>query len=242
MRRVMVTPTFAAGLGVVIAAVMVYPMSRMVFSYGARCQVPGCGSGTVGGPGASAQPGRQMGAGADPASQPSAPPTSSGSGKVPPGQPVLSYQTLSQQDGSFTGEIVIDFQARSVPAKWALWISYPSARIVSVSGGVWQADNDHSGVISGTGPDGSSSDGGQLRVGFTVDSAAPGARPAGCTFNGKTCLFSDGSPAAGSVKSVSATPLRLGQDHDPEGSSWCKRGHSRTGHQSGPSPCHRKAA
>ena len=32
MRRVVVTPTFAAGLGVVVAAVLAYPM-QTVFSY-----------------------------------------------------------------------------------------------------------------------------------------------------------------------------------------------------------------
>src|SRR5215472_10448253 len=47
MRRVVVTPTFAAGLGVVVAAVLAYPM-RTVFNYaspndGATCQVAGCG-------------------------------------------------------------------------------------------------------------------------------------------------------------------------------------------------------
>src|SRR2546421_8912641 len=34
VRRVVVTPTFAAGLGVVIAAGMAYPMTKTVISYG----------------------------------------------------------------------------------------------------------------------------------------------------------------------------------------------------------------
>src|SRR5499427_2538852 len=50
MRRVVVTPTFAAGLGVVVAAVLAYPM-QTVFSYvapgalgqgGLRCGQTGC--------------------------------------------------------------------------------------------------------------------------------------------------------------------------------------------------------
>ena len=50
MRRVVVTPTFAAGLGVVVAAVLAYPM-QTVFSYvapgalgqgGLRCGQNGC--------------------------------------------------------------------------------------------------------------------------------------------------------------------------------------------------------
>src|SRR5499426_4810998 len=49
VRRVVVTPTFAAGLGVVIAAVLAYPMTKTVISYGGAppaggqpCQVKGC--------------------------------------------------------------------------------------------------------------------------------------------------------------------------------------------------------
>ena len=54
MRRVVVTPTFAAGLGVVVAAVLAYPM-QTVFSYvapgaighgGLRCGQGGCRSRT----------------------------------------------------------------------------------------------------------------------------------------------------------------------------------------------------
>lgn len=244
MRRVMVTPTFAAGLGVVIAAVLVYPMSRMVFSYGARCQVPGCGSGDLGGPGTPGpgQPGKQMGTGAGPAARATAPSTLPGSGKSPPGQPVLNYQTVTQGDGTFTGQITIEFQAHSVPAKWALWISYPSARIVAVSGGAWQADTDHSGVISGTGAGGSSSSGEQLKVGFTVNGPGPGAPPAGCSWNGKTCHFSDEPTAGGSVNAVSASPLNLGPGTAAPGPGACKPVRDGTGHPDGQSPCHRKAA
>lgn len=236
MRRVMVTPTFAAGLGVVIAAVLVYPTSRMVFSYGARCQVPGCGSGAGGpGPGSSAQPGQQMGAGANRAAQPPASGSSSTDGRYPPGQPTLDYQTLSQEGGSFTGQIVIGFQTRSVPAKWELWISYSSARIVSVSGGTWRADTDHSGVVSGSGPNGY---GAQLKVAFTVDSANPGGRPSGCSFNGKTCRFV-GSSAAGSTHVVSASLLEPG--NAGSGASKTTDDGDRGGHQDGAPPRHRKS-
>src|SRR5215472_10252742 len=59
VRRVVVTPTFAAGLGVVIAAAMSYPMTRTVISYGGTppvggspCQVADCGTGMPDGSGA----------------------------------------------------------------------------------------------------------------------------------------------------------------------------------------------
>jgi hypothetical protein len=241
MRRVMVTPTFAAGLGVVIAAVLVYPMSRMVFSYGARCQVPGCGSGTATAPGtgASAQPGKQMGTGAGPAPQAPSPVTSPGSGKSPSGQPTLSYRTVSKADGSFTGQIVIDFRPRSVPARWQLWISYPAGRIVAVSGGTWQADSGHSGLIYGTGDNGSSSAGGKLKVGFTVQSTYPGAPPGGCTIDNKPCHFvsPDDTSAAGTVNDAGAWPMKLGRSRASAAHA-CNADDG--GHRAG--LCHRKAA
>src|SRR5260221_473720 len=46
MRRVVVTPTFVTGLGVVVAAVLAYPM-QTVFSYadpgGSSCKMISCG-------------------------------------------------------------------------------------------------------------------------------------------------------------------------------------------------------
>ena len=39
MRRVVVTPTFAAGLGVVVAAVLAYPM-QTVFNYAGPAEAP----------------------------------------------------------------------------------------------------------------------------------------------------------------------------------------------------------
>ena len=68
VRRVLVTPTFAAGLGIVLAAVLAYPMTRTVISYGGTppaggqpCRVKGCVSGSPGDGGlATASPGRQL--------------------------------------------------------------------------------------------------------------------------------------------------------------------------------------
>src|SRR2546430_15917671 len=56
VRRVLVTPTFAAGLGIVLAAVLAYPMTRTVISYGGAppaggAPPPGQGRGS-GAPGA----------------------------------------------------------------------------------------------------------------------------------------------------------------------------------------------
>jgi hypothetical protein len=242
MRRVMVTPTFAAGLGVVIAAVMVYPMSRMVFSYGARCQAPGCGSGAgaLATP-APAQPGKQMGTNANPASQDPAQSSRPGNGKFPPGQPLVTYLTVSHWDGGFTGQITVKFQSRAAPANWNLWINYPMARIVSVSGGTWHVNTTHSGVISGTRP---SSGAQELKVRFTVNSSEPGAPPAGCSFDGKSCRFSasDNSSAGGTLNAVSAAPLKLGHGSGAARRGNCDAARVSARHKSGPLPCHRKPA
>jgi len=92
MRRVVVTPTFVAGLGVVVAAMLAYPM-QTVFNYAAPNAAPctaSCGTSTQDGgepasvpgnklstpepsathlatkrPGSAAQPGRRTGAGDD---------------------------------------------------------------------------------------------------------------------------------------------------------------------------------
>src|SRR2546430_16167365 len=90
VRRVLVTPTFAVGLGIVIAAGLAYPMTRTVISYGGTPPAggePRRGNGCVGGnPGgggpATPRPRRQLGA---PPPPPPDPPSSlSRAGRAPP--------------------------------------------------------------------------------------------------------------------------------------------------------------
>src|SRR6516164_7707015 len=122
MRRVVVTPTFAAGLGVVVAAVLAYPM-QTVFSYvapgasgrgGLLCTQGGCAQPS--GPGKPSPFG--VGGGAlNPASPSAAPgdddsPAPAGQQTGPTGdsavvQPKLSYKLISKWDGGFWGQIII---------------------------------------------------------------------------------------------------------------------------------------
>src|SRR5215475_15184098 len=90
VRRVVVTPTFAAGLGVVIAAGMAYPMTKTVISYGGAppaggepCVTAGC----VGDSGelATASPGLRLETPPPPSPDPS--PVPSGGGAVAAGPP-----------------------------------------------------------------------------------------------------------------------------------------------------------
>lgn len=198
MRRVMVTPTFAAGLGVVIAAVLAYPMTRTVISYGrtppariAPCVGDGCGSGTQDGGGslATARPGKRLASPAPAAKhpQPSPAPATGGSGASAPGpQPVMHYQTLHQWQGGFVGEITITGPGVQASAHWQLRITYGSARIIGVWGGQWTPHGDHAVLVTPDGGNGPTDGGGDDVQVILAVSGSPGP-PTGCAFDGRAC-------------------------------------------------------
>jgi len=191
VRRVVVTPTFAAGLGVVIAAGMAYPMTKTVISYGGAppagggsCLTAGCvgdGSGEL----ATARPGQRLESPPPAATSPdpSAAPAPSGGGTVAAGPPpVMQYQTLRQWQSGFFGQVTITGGGGSAQANWRLHLSYDSARIIGVWGGKWTASGDHSVVVTPESGDGAS---GSVQVVLAVSGQA--GPPSGCTFNGRTC-------------------------------------------------------
>src|SRR5262249_12974348 len=129
VRRVVVTPTFAAGLGVVVAAVLAYPM-QTVFSYvapgalgqgGLRCGQDGCSrhalprgrpepSGAAGGaltpsPPASAKPAGAGEGSPAPSWQPGNTGGTGGTGGTTAVQPQLSYKITSKWQGGFWSQI-----------------------------------------------------------------------------------------------------------------------------------------
>jgi hypothetical protein len=192
VRRVVVTPTFAAGLGVVIAAGMAYPMTKTVISYGGTppaggtpCLTAGCvggGSGEL----ATASPGQQLESPAARAPDPSASPTPSGGGTVAAGPPVMQYQTLRQWESGFFGQVTITDTGGPAQANWQLRLSYDSAHIIGVWGGKWSADGDHSVVVTPDSGDGASHDGSSsVQVVLAVSGQA--GPPSRCAFNGRTC-------------------------------------------------------
>jgi hypothetical protein len=205
VRRVVVTPTFAAGLGVVIAAAMAYPMTKTVISYGgtppaggARCLRDGCVGGTDGsGSLATARPGTQLSS-PSPTTDPG-PTAPLAPGAVAAGQPLMQYQTLRQWESGFIGQITISEVSGSVPANWQLRIAYDSARIIGVWGGRWTPSGDHAVLVTPDSGDGNSRAGdGHVQV-IVVVSGQPGP-PSGCALNGQTCRTSQpgGAPAPGS--------------------------------------------
>jgi hypothetical protein len=151
MRRVVVTPTFAAGLGVVIAAGMALPMTKTVISYGGEppvgghpCPVKDCEGGEDSGTLAGAKPGLPLVTPTPTTSHPdpSAGASSGGTGTSGGGgaatsgpQPVMQFQTLRQWQSGFIEQITITNPAGPVPANWRLRLTYGSSRIIGVWGG-----------------------------------------------------------------------------------------------------------
>jgi Cellulose binding domain len=195
VRRVVVTPTFAAGLGVVIAAGMAYPMTKTVISYGGTppvggnpCQTVGCvgdGSGEL----ATARPGQPLETPPPTANGTDRPASSApgGGGTVAAGPPpVMQYQTLRQWDTGFFGQVTITDSGGSAQDNWQLRLSYDSAHIIGVWGGKWSASGDHAVVVTPDSGDGTSHDGSRSVQVVLAVSGRAGA-PSSCAFNGRTC-------------------------------------------------------
>jgi len=199
MRRVVVTPTFAAGLGVVVAAVLAYPM-RTVFSYvppgalgpdGALCSQQACKhqAAPTGKPapygGAVRTAPHSPRAKADPDSGAAAPGQRPG-GSPSSGQPRLNYQITGQWDGGFSGLITITFPAGTAPSAWRLRFGYPSGHILSVTPNSYLEPDGHGAVVQSADYPGSAAPGGRT---FAIGVGVQGrpAPPARCSFNGQAC-------------------------------------------------------
>jgi hypothetical protein len=170
----MVTPTFAAGLGVVVAAGLAVSMTtRTVLHFSGPvqqkvCTGRSCASGhdLPGGVGtlASAKPG-----------VPLAPTTGGQSGSAqsgssstmgqPGGHVVIDYQTTKKWSWGFDGQIMISGLPATSRGTWRLAFDYPGTSIVEVQGAQWQPTGQNSGVAeapsSRSGPGGGQNGGGQ---------------------------------------------------------------------------------
>jgi Cellulose binding domain len=198
MRRVVVTPTFAAGLGVVVAATLAYPM-QTVFSYvapgasgpgGLVCAQDGCthhsGRGNLYPFG--------VGDGALPSSPGSAEPGNDSPGQHAGGdgdssiaQPRLTYKVTGRWQGGFWGRITITFPGAAPPG-WRLRFGYPARHIQRVKPGGHLAPGGHGALVRSTDYSGGWGPGDRS---FTVGVSVQGspARPGKCRFNGRHCHF-----------------------------------------------------
>jgi hypothetical protein len=215
MRRVVVTPTFAAGLGVVIAAGMALPMTRTVISYGGeppvgghRCPVKDCDNGSPGDGGtlAGAKPGLPLVTPSpvthspDPAAAPSTGGAAAGrSGRSGP-QPVMQSQTLRQWQSGFIEQITITDPGEQAPANWQLRLTYDQARIIGVWGGQWSPSGDDTVVVTPSAGDGHTSDGGGGGgTGFASDSGTGSTGGGGAGSTGGTDTGFAGGSGTGST-------------------------------------------
>ena len=203
VRRVVVTPTFAAGLGVVVAAVLAYPV-QTVFSYVApgalgqgslRCGQDGCSRQSLpkGKPEPFGAAGGTLSPSAPPAAKPAARGDSSpapsgqqaGTGGITVAQPHLSYKITSKWQGGFWGQITITFPG-DVPANWQLRFGYPGGRILGMNPDSRLAPNGHAAVVrasdyaTASGPDGRT-----FAIGVGVQGVP--THPARCSFDGRPC-------------------------------------------------------
>ena len=201
MRRVVVTPTFAAGLGVVVAAVLAYPM-QTVFSYvapgasgpgGLLCTEGGCGHQS--GPGKPSPLGVGGGALGPSAPGPAEPghdgsqaspvPQRGGGGGAAIAEPKLSYKITSKWEGGFWGRITITFPG-TVPARWSLRIGYPTGHILGMNPASHLAPNGHAVVVRSTDyPGGPGPDRHTFALGVGVQGVP--THPGRCSFNGRAC-------------------------------------------------------
>ena len=208
MRRVVVTPTFAAGLGVVVAAVLALQMGT-VFNYAgpaeAPCQpaqascglsdggkAPALGSGnpmSTASPSAPHSGGNGSGSAAKPGSR-----DTDGRGQA--GAPQLTYHTYSKGQWGFAGTIEITFQATHAHDHWRLRFGYPSARILKVWAGKLLPHHTHSAVVGSWDYAGQALSDGLVRVSIGV-AGHPGP-PHRCLFNGRPCHIVERVPPAGS--------------------------------------------
>jgi hypothetical protein len=207
LRRLVMTPTFAAGLGVVVAAFLAANMSRTVLHFSAPIPGNQCTSGDChvqkphGGTLASARPGVHITPSVPPASGPAAGLQPGGTASAAGGrgapqpsvgsQPVsITYQQVEQWPGGFADQITIRGLSRTRAGSWSLAFGYPGSRIVGVQGARWERGSPGSGVARGAAWPGwgqaqDSADPVRLLV---VVNGQPGA-PSGCTLDGAPCTF-----------------------------------------------------
>jgi hypothetical protein len=212
LRRLVITPTFAAGLGVVVAAFLAANMSRTVLHFSAPipgnqctsgdCHVPKPHGGTLASarPGVHITPSSPAATGQAPALQPGGTPSAAAGGGAPQPsvgtQPVtITYQQVEQWPGGFADQITISGLSGSRVHSWSLAFGYPGSRVAGVQGARWEPGGPgavvaRGAIWPGSGQVQSSADAVRLMV---IVNGQPGA-PSGCTLDGAPCRFASQAP------------------------------------------------
>jgi hypothetical protein len=159
-RSLMMTPWFAAGAGIVIAAAMAAG-SQAALTYapsdpGTRCPVSGCAS-PAPGPRPAAEAGYQLG-----------------------------YQVIRRRPSGFVAMITIPGDLKR--GTWSLQFGFPSARVDRVSGALWQPwRNGHGGTALGSWPWRGRGRGDAHQL--TVSATGRPTDPSRCRLDGISCGY-----------------------------------------------------
>lgn len=186
LRRLIVTPTFAAGLGVVIAASLAVSMTaKTVLHFTGpdqqKCTLRVClkGPGRPGGVGtlATAKPGFRLLPATRGPSGSSLPRSASsggqGSGHVAGSHVVITYRTTQKWSWGFDGQIMISGIPASSAGNWRLAFTYPGTSIVEVQGAQWVPTGQDSGVAeAGTSSSSAPSSAGSSQSGTSASGAS----------------------------------------------------------------------
>jgi hypothetical protein len=192
------TPWLAAGVGVVVAAVLALNVPRAVLTYsqtnpGANCQAPSCDQLSPpqqhGGL-AAKDPGIELKHPSRPAASQAAPATAkepvapAHAWNTKPHSADVLYQTLQRWPSGFTGLITIT--SRATLSDWRLAFKYPGAHIDSVAGAKWNARGD-GGIASAVPWPWGAPPGNIVRI-MIVANGTPG-QPTACRFDAAPCSF-----------------------------------------------------
>jgi Cellulose binding domain len=195
MRRVVVTPTFAAGLGVVVAAALASSM-QTVFSYaapnGPPCNSPSCGVPAQAGGEPAAGDGARLStptAMAPAAKGPARPaPPDNGAKPTPAAVPELGFRTSGRGPWGFDATIYITFPRGAAHQVWRLRFGYPSASILKLWVGRFLAHGVHTALVTSADWSGQASS--HRTITFSIGVTGQPIAPPRCSFDGRACHIS----------------------------------------------------
>jgi len=201
-RSLMVTPWFAAGAGIVIAAALAVD-SPAALTYvptdpGVRCPVSGC-AGAVPGHGpdvATATPGLPLPPGSGPRAGVASGPAGAAGGGGPAYQ--VGYQVVRRWSSGFLAMITLPADMKAGP--WSLRLAFPSAHVDRVWGAQWHpsGNGDDAGMATGLWPGpgpGRGNGGGGHSVGqpaggqIRISATGTATTPSACRLDGVSCRF-----------------------------------------------------
>ncbi len=198
----MVTPQFAAGAGIVIAAMLAVDVPHAALTYGPNPPVRECGEQVCATPKpapgglATSKPSiklKQAHRKAAPPKPKAAPPKRAVTAPKPApairhsrGHVVIEYRTIRAQASGFIAMITIT--GRDKPGAWTLAFTFADAQVQHVWGAQWQPDsNGDGGVATGQPESWPGQKAGTSRI--VIIATGHSSTPSSCSFDGASCRF-----------------------------------------------------